>query len=81
MDSPRRKRDPFTHIRAQLISHPEGYNIIDLVYETALPISTVARQVEEWGARQVTRGVYTLDLTDQDIELARAVLKRVGDLA
>lgn len=79
MGTAHRKIDSLTHIRTQLFAHPEGYPISDLVTETGLHIATVSRQLEELGAHRLSRGVYTLTPTLEDIELARAVLRRIGE--
>lgn len=75
----KRKLDTLNHIRTQLLLHPRGYPIAALVEETGTTISTVWRQLEELGARRLAQGVYTLDPTPADVELARAILERAGE--
>lgn len=70
-----RKLDTLTYIRNQLLLHPEGYNITDLVEETQVHIATVSRHLEEMGAQRVKRGVYRLEPSDEDITLALAILR------
>lgn len=72
-----RKSDSLQHIKTQLLLHPEGYRISSLVEETGLHIGTVTRQLEELGARRVSRGVYALEPSPEDVALARAVLTRI----
>lgn len=62
-------------VKRQLLLHPQGLTVDELIVSTHIHISTIYRYLEDLGAVSVAGSTrYTLSPTAQDIELAQAIL-------
>jgi hypothetical protein len=73
------KQQHLEHIKRRLLMHPEGVRITELQNEIDMDWSSLWRYVvQDLKARKIERGLYTLDPSESDIHLARAVLDRAA---
>lgn len=81
MSTALRKLDHLEQVKFLLLSHPEGININTIHEQVGGHYSSIHRYVnDDLKARKLSHGTYTLDPSETDIELARAVLRRTGEL-
>lgn len=80
MSTALRKLDHLEQVKILLLSHPEGININAIHEAVGGHYSSIHRYVnDDLKARKITQGVYTLDPTEADIELAHVVLRRIDE--
>lgn len=63
-------------VKRLLLLHPEGIAFKALRHAVEADQSSINRYLHELGARQLDRGIWTLEPTQDDIDLAWAVLSR-----
>ncbi len=73
------KQQSLELVKRLLLMHPDGIRIGEIQRQLNADWATVWRYVtQDLKARKLERGVYTLDPTPEDIELATIVLQRAG---
>jgi len=71
------KTQSLNALRVLLLQHPEGIHYKDLLDATGYKHrATVYRHLSDIAARQLQGGLWTLDPTEDDVELACAILAR-----
>lgn len=73
------KQQSLEQVKRLLLMHPNGIRIGEIQRQLDADWATVWRYVtQDLKARKLERGVYTLDPSPEDIELAAIVLQRAG---
>lgn len=71
------KLTKLVEVKRQLLLHTEGLTVDELSAATGVHISTVYRYLADLGATSAAgSNRYTLEPTEQDIQLAQAVIAR-----